>query len=247
MNNKNYTRQEIVSSVPQKGFFGHPKGLSTLFFTEFWERFSYYGMKAILAYYLYYAVTDGGFGLSQATGLQIVSIYGALIYMSGSIGGWIADRIIGTRHALFYGGILIMFGHILLAIPGNFTLVLIALLLLITGTGLLKPNISTTVGDLYSHDDVRLDGAFTIFYMGINLGSLLAPFITGYLQTRLGFHVGFAAAAVGMFLGLVVYVVTNKRFLGLAGLSVPNPLKKEEIKRLSLMVGSAIIMFAIIL
>lgn len=147
-------------------------------------------MKAILAYYLYYSVSKGGFGLPQGTALQIVSLYGALIYMSGTIGGWIADRIIGTRHALFYGGILIMFGHIMLTIPGSLTVVMIALLLLIIGTGLLKPNISTTVGELYDHNDRRLDAAFTIFYMGINLGSFLSPFATGYLQTRLGFHFG---------------------------------------------------------
>lgn len=247
MNTRNYSRQEIVKSVPQKGFFGHPKGLSTLFFTEFWERFSYYGMKAILAYYLYYSVSKGGFGLPQGTALQIVSLYGALIYMSGTIGGWIADRIIGTRHALFYGGILIMFGHIMLTIPGSLTVVMIALLLLIIGTGLLKPNISTTVGELYDHNDRRLDAAFTIFYMGINLGSFLSPFATGYLQTRLGFHFGFAVAAIGMFIGLVTYLITNKKNLGLAGLSVPNPLRKEEIKKLSIITGTVVIIFAIIL
>lgn len=247
MNTRNYSRQEIVKSVPQKGFFGHPKGLSTLFFTEFWERFSYYGMKAILAYYLYYSVSKGGFGLPQGTALQIVSLYGALIYMSGTIGGWIADRIIGTRHALFYGGILIMFGHIMLTIPGSLTVVMIALLLLIIGTGLLKPNISTTVGELYDHNDRRLDAAFTIFYMGINLGSFLSPFATGYLQTRLGFHFGFAVAAIGMLIGLVTYFITNKKNLGLAGLSVPNPLRKEEIKKLSIITGTVVIIFAIIL
>ncbi|MCE5090552.1 peptide MFS transporter [Staphylococcus devriesei] len=247
MNTKNYSRQEIVKSVPQKGFFGHPRGLSTLFFTEFWERFSYYGMKAILAFYLYYSVSKGGFGLPQATALQIVSLYGALIYMSGTIGGWIADRIIGTRHALFYGGILIMFGHIMLTIPGNLTVVMIALLLLIAGTGLLKPNISTTVGELYDHNDRRLDAAFTIFYMGINLGSFLSPFITGYLQTRLGFHFGFAIAAIGMFIGLVTYLITNKKSLGLAGLSVPNPLRKDEIKSLSMITGIVIAVFIIVL
>jgi len=247
LNTKNYSRQEIVNSVPQKGFFGHPKGLSTLFFTEFWERFSYYGMKAILAYYLYYSVSKGGFGLPQGTALQIVSLYGALIYMSGTIGGWIADRIIGTRHALFYGGILIMFGHILLTIPGNLTVVMIALLLLIIGTGLLKPNISTTVGELYDHNDKRLDAAFTIFYMGINLGSFLSPFATGYLQTRFGFHFGFAIAAIGMFIGLVIYLITNKKNLGLAGVSVPNPLRKEEIKRLSMITAIAVVVFAIVL
>ena len=193
MNTRNYSRREIVESVPQKGFFGHPKGLSTLFFTEFWERFSYYGMKAILAYYLYYSVSKGGFGLPQGTITNRIIIWRTHLYVWYHR-GWIADRIIGTRHALFYGGILIMFGHIMLTIPGSLTVVMIALLLLIIGTGLLKPNISTTVGELYDHNDRRLDVAFTIFYMGINLGSFLSPFATGYLQTRLGFHFGFAVA-----------------------------------------------------
>ena len=121
MDNKHYSKEEIIQSTPRTGFFGHPKGLSTLFLTEFWERFSYYGMKAILAYYIYYSVAKGGSGIDQGLALQIVSIYGALVYMSGVIGGWIADRITGTRHALFYGGILIMIGHILLSLPNNFS------------------------------------------------------------------------------------------------------------------------------
>lgn len=111
MNKKQYTREEVIQSTPRTGFFGHPKGLSTLFFTEFWERFSYYGMKAILVYYLYYSVAKGGFGLDESVAMQIVALYGTLIYMSGVIGGWIADRITGTQHAVFFGGILIMFGH----------------------------------------------------------------------------------------------------------------------------------------
>lgn len=117
-----HTREEIVNSMPRTGFFGHPKGLFTLMVTEFWERFSYYGMKAILAFYLYYEVSKGGFGLEEGTALQIVSIYGALIYMSGIIGGWIADRLLGTRHSILIGAILIMIGHILLSLPNQFTL-----------------------------------------------------------------------------------------------------------------------------
>lgn len=226
--NQHYSKEEILASTPRKGFFGHPKGLSTLFFTEFWERFSYYGMRAILAYYIYYSVSNGGFGLDQGLALQIVSIYGALIYMSGVIGGWIADRITGTRHALFYGGVLIMVGHILLSLPNNFTLLLIALLFLIIGTGLLKPNISSTVGLLYDKNDPRLDAAFTIFYMSINLGALISPLLVGWTQANIGFHLGFAIAAVGMFLGLLTYLITNKKNLGVAGLEVPDPLSKAE-------------------
>nr|WP_068130981.1 oligopeptide:H+ symporter [Nosocomiicoccus ampullae] len=228
-------------SIPDKGFFGQPRGLSTLFFTEFWERFSYYGMKAILAYYLYYSVTKGGFGLEQSTALQIVSIYGALIYMSGIIGGWLADRVFGIRHSIFYGGILIMLGHILLALPNNFTVLMIALLLLIIGTGLLKPNISTNVGMLYEKDDPRVDSGFTLFYMSINLGSLISPLLVGTLQVKYGFHAGFALAAVGMFCGLLTYVITNKKNLGDLGLKPSDPLKAEEKKKFGIIAAVTII------
>ncbi|PTH18838.1 peptide MFS transporter [Staphylococcus auricularis] len=247
MKQTSYTHEEVMKSTPRTGFFGHPKGLSTLFFTEFWERFSYYGMKAILVYYLYYSVAKGGFGLDESVALQIVSIYGTLIYMSGVIGGWIADRITGTQHAVFYGGFLIMIGHILLSLPNNLTLVMIALLFIICGTGLLKPNISTTVGELYDTNDARRDSAFKLFYMGINLGALLSPLITGYLQTRVGFHAGFLIAAIGMFFGLVLYGIKRKKNLGLAGLNVPNPLTKREIKKISLYTAIVIALFGVYL
>lgn len=247
MKKVNHSHEEIMKSIPNKGFFGHPKGLSTLFLTEFWERFSYYGMKAILIFYLYYSVADGGFGLSQAVAMQIVAIYGTLIYMSGLIGGWIADRITGTQDAVFYGGFLIMFGHILLSIPGNLTAAMIALLLIIAGTGLLKPNISTTVGELYERNDPRRDAAFTLFYMGINLGALLSPLITGQLQTRIGFHAGFLAAAIGMFFGLIVFALKRKKNLGLAGRNVPIPLTRPEIKKFVLITVGVIVLFLIYL
>ncbi|RIN33740.1 peptide MFS transporter [Staphylococcus succinus] len=247
MRKVSYTHEEIMESTPRKGFLGHPKGLSTLFFTEFWERFSYYGMKAILIYYLYYSVAEGGFGLDEAVAMQIVAIYGTLIYMSGVIGGWIADRITGTQNAVFYGGFLIMIGHILLSLPNNLTLVMVALAVIIAGTGLLKPNISTTVGELYDRNDVRRDSAFTLFYMGINLGSLLAPLITGFLQTRVSFHAGFLAAAIGMFFGLVVYAFKRKKNLGLAGRNVPNPLTKPELKKFTFISGCVIVLFLIYL
>ncbi|MDK9865904.1 MULTISPECIES: peptide MFS transporter [Staphylococcus] len=247
MKKVNHSHEEIMKSIPNKGFFGHPKGLSTLFLTEFWERFSYYGMKAILIFYLYYSVADGGFGLSQAVAMQIVAIYGTLIYMSGLIGGWIADRITGTQDAVFYGGFLIMFGHILLSIPGNLTAAMIALLLIIAGTGLLKPNISTTVGELYERNDPRRDAAFTLFYMGINLGALLSPLITGQLQTRIGFHAGFLAAAIGMFFGLIVFTLKRKKNLGLAGRNVPIPLTRPEIKKFVLITVGVIVLFLIYL
>src|SRR3954470_1646170 len=151
------TKQQIVESVPQKGFFGHPKGLFTLFFTEFWERFSYYGMRAILVFYMYYEVSEGGLGLDQTLAVSIMSIYGSLVYMSGIIGGWFADRIFGTSRAVFFGGVLIMLGHIVLAIPGSITLFFVSMVLIVLGTGLLKPNVSSIVGDIYSEKDDRRD------------------------------------------------------------------------------------------
>jgi POT family proton-dependent oligopeptide transporter len=142
----NINRQKIVDSVPQTGFFGHPKGLSTLFFTEFWERFSYYGMRAILVFYMYYEVSKGGLGIDKNLALSIMSIYGSLVYMSGIIGGWLADRVFGSSKAVFYGGILIMFGHIALAIPGSVSMFFVSMVLIVLGTGMLKPNVSSAVG-----------------------------------------------------------------------------------------------------
>ncbi|SCC35244.1 amino acid/peptide transporter (Peptide:H+ symporter) [Priestia flexa] len=230
-------KEKIVQSVPQKGFFGHPKGLFTLFFTEFWERFSYYGMKALLIVYLYTEVSKGGLGIDNGTAASIMSIYGALVYMSGIIGGWIADRILGTSRTVFWGGVLIMIGHIVLALPAGFNGVLVAMLFIILGTGLLKPNVSSVVGDLYRENDNRRDAAFSIFYMGINLGAFIAPLIVSTLGENYGFHLGFGAAAVGMLGGLIVFSMTKKKNLGLAGTEVPNPLKPgERKKRLELLV-----------
>ncbi|MFS0687718.1 peptide MFS transporter [Sporosarcina sp. 179-K 8C2 HS] len=225
------TKKQIVESVPQKGFFGHPKGLFTLFFTEFWERFSYYGMRAILVFYMYYEVSKGGLGINETTALSIMSIYGALVYMSGIIGGWLADRIFGTSKAVFYGGILIMLGHIVLALPGGATALFISMGLIVLGTGLLKPNVSSIVGDIYERDDIRRDSGFSIFYMGINMGGFLAPLIVGTVGMKYNFHLGFGLAAVGMFFGLVLFVLTKKKNLGLAGTQIANPLPPEERKR----------------
>jgi proton-dependent oligopeptide transporter, POT family len=242
----NFNRQKIVDSVPQKGFFGHPKGLFTLFFTEFWERFSYYGMRAILVYYMYYEVSKGGLGIDENLALSIMSIYGSLVYMSGIIGGWLADRIFGTSKAVFYGGILIMLGHIVLAVPGSFTMFIISMVLIVLGTGMLKPNVSTNVGEMYSEQDDRRDAGFTIFYMGINMGGFLAPLIVGTVADKYNFHLGFAIAAIGMFFGLLMFVLTKKKNLGLAGTIVPNPLPSSEKKKVFTIVGLGIVMIAII-
>ncbi|MGG3562809.1 peptide MFS transporter [Neobacillus rhizosphaerae] len=239
----NLNRQKIVDSVPQTGFVGHPKGLFTLFFTEFWERFSYYGMRAILVFYMYYSVSKGGLGIDKTLALSIMSIYGSLVYMSGVIGGWLADRVFGTSKAVFYGGILIMFGHIALAIPGNISMFFVSMVLIVLGTGLLKPNVSTVVGELYSEKDQRRDAGFTIFYMGINMGAFLSPLIVGSVGN---FHVGFSIAAVGMFLGLIMFTVTKKKNLGLAGTMVSNPLSPAEKKKVFTYIGLGVVVLAVI-
>lgn len=221
-------REKIVQSVPQKGFFGQPKGLFTLFFTEFWERFSYYGMRALLLYYMYNEISSGGLGMDDGTAKSIMAIYGSLVYMSGIIGGWIADRLFGAQRTVFYGGIFIMFGHIVLAFPAGTTGFFISMFLIIIGTGLLKPNVSNIVGDMYSPEDVRRDSGFSIFYMGINMGAFIAPFIVGTLGQKYNYHLGFGVAAIGMLLGLIVFLYTRKKFLGLAGTYVPNPLESGE-------------------
>lgn len=226
-----YSHQDIVNSVPQKGFFGHPKGLFTLFFTEFWERFSYYGMRAILVYYMYYELSSGGLGLDRNIALSIMSIYGSLVYMSGIIGGWLADRVFGTSKAIFYGGILIMLGHIALAIPGNLTLFFVSMVFIVLGTGLLKPNVSSVVGEMYAENDNRRDAGFSIFYMGINMGAFIAPLIVGTVGMKINFHLGFSIAAFGMFFGLVLFMVTKKKNLGLAGTVIANPLSPSEKSR----------------
>ncbi|MBS4202033.1 peptide MFS transporter [Bacillus sp. FJAT-49732] len=238
--------QEIAESVPQKGFFGHPKGLFTLFFTEFWERFSYYGMRAILIYYMYYAISEGGLGMNQTTAASIMAIYGSLVYMSGIIGGWIADRLLGTKRTVFFGGILIMFGHIALSFPGGIAALFLSMALIVIGTGLLKPNVSSVVGDLYSKDDNRRDAGFSIFVMGINLGALIAPLIVGTLGQKYNFHLGFGVAAIGMFIGLVIFLATRKKYLGLAGSQVPNPLSDDEKRKIFFRFGISIVVIIII-
>lgn len=225
------TKDEIVKSVPQNGFVGHPKGLFTLFFTEFWERFSYYGMRAILIFFMYYELHEGGLGLDRGTANSIMAIYGSMVYMSGILGGWIADRILGTRRTIFYGGVFIMFGHFLLALPGGVSMLFVSMFFIVIGTGLLKPNISSIVGDMYAETDSRRDAGFSIFYMGINMGSFLAPLIVGTIGQKYNFHLGFGVAGIGMLVGLIIYKLTEKKYLGLAGLQVNNPLLPEERKK----------------
>ncbi|BDZ43032.1 peptide ABC transporter permease [Paraoerskovia sediminicola] len=210
----------------ERAFFGHPRGLMTLFTTEMWERFSYYGMRAILLYYLTDTVLNGGLGFDEVTGEAFVAIYGTSVYLLSVVGGWMADRVIGARRSVLYGGVIITAGHVALSVPGiGFSMTGIALVAL--GTGLLKPNVSSMVGELYARDDDRRDSAFSIFYMGINIGSLAAPFLVGAAEEWGGYHAGFSVAAFGMAFALVFFVV-GRKYLGAAGAAVPNPIRPEE-------------------
>ncbi|MFF3439322.1 peptide MFS transporter [Streptosporangium sp. NPDC002721] len=200
----------------ERTFFGHPRGLATLFGTEMWERFSWYGLRAILATFMAASPATGGLGLTEQTAQAIIGIYGALIYLVALPGGWIADRVLGARRAVLWGGVVIMFGHISMAIPARTgAFVALGLLLIIAGTGLLKPNISTMVGKLYPRDDdARRDAGFSIFYLGINIGAFIAPIVVGRLAEGDRWHLGFGAAAVGMALGLTQYVLGRRHLLG---------------------------------
>ncbi|WP_016697323.1 peptide MFS transporter [Actinoalloteichus spitiensis] len=212
---------------PGRGSFGQPRGLATLFFTEMWERFSFYGMRAILAYYLYYSAVDGGLGMPRSSALSLVAAYGSAVYMASVAGAWVADRLLGTQRAVLYGGVLIMCGHITLAIVPGMAGVAGGLGLIIVGTGLLKSNVTAIVGTLYEPGDQRKDAGFSLFYMGINLGSFVAPLLTGLAASGADFHLGFGLAAIGMALGLIQYVLGRKH-LGTASLEPTNPLDPAE-------------------
>jgi len=210
---------------PDQRFFGHPLGLSTLFFTEMWERFSYYGMRALLTLYMTSKLVDGGLGFSESYAGAIYAMYVSSVWYLPLVGGWLADKFLGARRAVLVGGIIIACGHYSMAIDSLPTFYA-ALILIACGTGLLKPNISTMVGQLYPPDDKRRDAGFSIFYMGINLGAFISPFVTGYLAQSDSFkgiivkmglnpahawHWGFAAAGVGMTLGVIQYVLGAKQ------------------------------------
>lgn len=224
-----------------RGFFGHPRGLATLFNVELWERFSYYGMRAILLYFLIDTVSHGGLGLSEANGTAVVTIYGSAVYLLSVVGGFAADRVIGAARSVLWGGVVIMGGHVLMSVPTAASawtgIVFIAI-----GTGLLKPNVSTMVGELYAENDPRRDAGFSIFYMAINIGSLVAPLVVGWLRSHYGYHVGFLAAAIGMAIALVAYVGGRKALRG-AGVEIPNPLNAADRARLPWWIVGAIVGF----
>lgn len=223
------------------GLWGHPSGLTTLFFTELWERFSYYGMRAILMLYMVAALADGGMAMDTRTAATIYGAYTSAVYVTSIPGGLIADKFLGAKMCILIGGSIIALGHFTLAIHSQFAFYA-GLILIILGTGLLKPNISTLLGSLYSRDDDRRDGGFSIFYMGINIGAALSPLVCGYLAqseqfksfiASYGFkpsdswHFGFAAAGIGMLVGLAHFLFQYKR-LGSKG---SRPIGKQSLSK----------------
>ncbi|HZX38919.1 MAG TPA: peptide MFS transporter [Streptomyces sp.] len=211
----------------EKTFFGHPRGMATLFMTEMWERFSWYGMRGILTLYLVAAVLDGPLEDRKVLAASIYGVYNAVVYMAAMPGGWVADRLWGARKAVLVGGIVIALGHFTLAIP-NDTAFFCGLALIAVGTGLLKPNISAMVGGLYEgQSSARRDAGFTLFYMAINVGAMVAPLVVGYLGENVNWHLGFAVAGLGMSLAVVQYVLGG-RHLGDVGKEPAKPASPEE-------------------
>lgn len=238
------TTSELNSSG--KTFFGHPRMLANLFSVEMWERFSYYGMQGIMIFYLYYTVTEGGSGLvNETTAAGIMGAYGGTVYLLAILGGFIGDRVLGPERTLFYSCILIMAGHISLALLPGAAGVIAGLLLVAIGSGGLKTNASALLGTLYAKDDPRRDGGFTIFYMGVNIGSLLGPLLTTFGWGLWGFHAGFLLAAIGMAIGLTQYALTRKN-LPESAHELSAPLTSSEKKKYSLL-GVAVLVVILLL
>jgi len=245
---KETTSPSTADAAADRSFFGHPRGLSTLFFTEFWERFSYYGIRAFLVLFMTAAATQGGLGFEAKAATAVYGLFTGFAYLFALPGGWIADQLLGQRRSVFVGGILIAIGNFLLYVPKVPTFYL-GLLGVILGTGLLKPNVSTMVGELYPgnkpEEGARRDAAFSIFYMGINLGALVAPIVCSYVAERINFRLGFLLAGVGMICGLIQYKLGG-RHLGQAGLH-PNSAGSPEVRSrsLRLLLGGAAIVAVI--
>ncbi|MDR7311305.1 POT family proton-dependent oligopeptide transporter [Nocardioides luteus] len=221
-------KSETTAGDPgERSFLGQPRVLANLFGVELWERFSFYGMQGILAIYLYYSAAQGGLGISESVALGIVGAYGGAVYLSTIIAAWVADRLLGSERTLFYSACLVVLGHLGLALIPGIAGVGVGLVLVALGSGGVKANASTLVGTLYAVDDERRDAGFSLFYLGINLGALVGPLLTGLLQKEWGFHFGFGLAAIGMILGLIQYTIGRGK-LPEASRVVPNPLPANQ-------------------
>ncbi len=227
---------DTTGAIADRTFFGHPRGLATLFFTEMWERFSYYGMRALLILFMTAPAANGGLGLDVATAGVIYGLYTAGAYMAALPGGWLADRFLGLQRAVFVGGILIATGNVLLAMPSTATFYS-GLAVVVAGTGLLKPNVSAIVGQLYAQSDKRRDAGFSIFYMGINLGAFIAPLACGYVAQRIYWRYGFALAAVGMTAGVIQYLFGKKHLHGAGRLPASNESNARARDKRTLIIG----------
>ena len=237
-------RPRSLRTTPSKedrGLLGHPRGLPWMLNVEMWERFSYYGMRAILLYFITDTVASGGLGLSANSGQVILASYSAAVYLLAIPGGIFADRVIGPWLSTLYGGLVIMAGHICLSIPVVATSWL-GIVLVAVGTGFIKPNLSTIVGGLYDDDDIRRDAGFQLFYMSINVGAFASPLLTGWLREHYGYHAGFSSAAVGMAFALAAFVHGRHKLSAFA-FTVPSPIRPEERQRLLL--GSLGVLVAI--
>ena len=227
-------KSEQTSNTKTRSFFGHPWGLANLAGVEMWERFSFYGMQGLLAYYIYYSATDGGLGMSEAVATSIVGAYGGLVYLSSVLGGWVADRILGSEKTVITSAAVVMIGHLALSLlPGGLGLG-IGLVCIAVGSGSLKVTTSATLGDLYDLKDNRRDAAFSIYYMGVNIGGLIGPLLTSAVWGWKGFHWGFGLAAVLMAIGLVQYMLMRRHTVTEESSKPTNPLSRREATRWSL-------------
>jgi proton-dependent oligopeptide transporter, POT family len=240
---------DTIGAREDRGFFGHPRGLATLFFTEMWERFSYYGIRPLLVLFMTAALDRGGFGFDRPTAAAIVGIYAASVYLASLPGGWIADRWLGLQRAIWTGGVFIALGHLSIALSSVLSrpTFFLGLVLIVVGTGLLKPNVSAIVGDLYTADDPRRDAGFSVFYMGINTGALVAPIITGLLGERVGWHWGFGAAGVGMLAGLITFRLRAGPTLGAIGASPTSTPQQQRSARTIALLTLGIIALVVVL
>lgn len=238
-----------ATAAADKQWFGHPRGLSTLFFTEMWERFSFYGLRAMLILYMTSSVaeTNPGLGFSESKSGAILGLYTAGVYLLALPGGWLADRILGPRRSVFIGGVIIAAGHFSLAVPAVPTFYL-GLILIVVGTGLLKPNVSTIVGEMYPQGGARRDAGFSVFYMGINIGAFAGPLICGTLGENYNWHLGFGLAGIGMVAGLIQYSITQ-HYLGGAGhlkVDATETSRAKDLRTFGLAVGGVLVAIAAI-
>jgi POT family proton-dependent oligopeptide transporter len=237
---------QVSNDQHQKTFLGQPRALANLFGVEMWERFSFYGMQGILLIYLYYSVSEGGLGMDEATASGLVGAYGGLVYLSTILGAWLADRVLGSERTLFYSAIMIMAGHVALALLPGFYGVGAGLVLVGVGSGGLKANATSLVGSLYAEGDERRDAGFSLFYLGINLGALAGPLLTGLAQKELGFHYGFGLAAIGMAAGLIQYTIGRKNLPASANeLSNPLPAARRMTAVAVALIAAAVIAFLV--